>query len=271
MGVVPAARRRIGLAGYLDYLVLGVPLGWLMWLYARVDPNVDRLPWAVRLISFLVLELLLVRQVRWSPGSSLLGISVLTPTAVEEDSQETLAGRSFVVDAFLKREERWWTLLLGVFLVLDGAKAFTRWMWFVPPTHVFGIEIASALAPTVLVVEGAIAWMIAWGVLRLRTWPVLGGAVYMVLSSISETVAWPVLPELIGRYTVLRRASQGLTVRTGEVETMQAVMPYAIVITPAVIAVWLLFVALRARNARRSGAASMAGAEQAQDHRGTPG
>jgi hypothetical protein len=262
MAVVPAARRRIGLAGYLDYLVLGVPLAWLMWLYAWVNPGLDRLPWAVKLISFLVLEVLLVRQVRWSPGSKLLGISVLTPTALEEGSQETLAGRRFVVDAHLKREERWWTLLLGVFLVLDGAKAFTRWMWFVPPTHVFCIEVSSALAPSVLVVEGAIAWVIAWGVLRLRPWPVLGGAVYMVVSSVSEAVAWPILPELIARYIVLRRASQGLTVKAGEVETMQAFMPYALVIAPAVIAVWLVLVALRARSSRRSGAASMVAADR---------
>jgi hypothetical protein len=165
MAVVRAAKRRIGLGGYLDYLVLGVPLAWLMWLYAWVNPDVDRLPWAVRLISFLVLEVLLVRQVRWSPGSSLLGISVLTPTALEEGSQETLAGRRFVVDAFLKREERWWTLLLGVFLVLDGAKAF---------------------------------------------------------------------------------------------------MPYALVMTPAVITIWLVLVALRARHARRFGAASIVGPDQLQ-------
>ncbi len=39
MAVVSAARRRIGLAGYLDYLVLGVPLAWLMWLYAWANPT----------------------------------------------------------------------------------------------------------------------------------------------------------------------------------------------------------------------------------------
>jgi len=102
-------------------------------------------------------------------------------------------------------------------------------------------------------------------VLRLRLWPTLAGAIYMALTAVSEAVAWPILPELIARYVVLRRASQGLTVRSGEVETMQAIMPYALVITPAVIAVWLVFVALRAQNARRSGVASKAGAEQLQD------
>jgi hypothetical protein len=90
----------------------------------------------------------------------------------------------------------------------------------------------------------------------------------MALTAVSEAVAWPILPELVGRYIVLRRASQGLTVRSDEVETMQAFMPYAIVITPAIIAVWLVLVALRARNARRSGAASLVGAEARQADRG---
>jgi len=246
----PASRRRLALAAYLDYLLFGIPWVLALWIGERSLPALANLPSATKVVAFVVFEFVLLRQARWSPGSWLLSIRMVVPTSLDAASQPTLAGRVFVVPASLKRHERWWTVLLGVLCVLDGSKAMVRWTMFVPPTAIFGQRIPDEIVPAVLILVGAAELALAAGVLRLRLYPILAGALYYLLFAASFVASWSVMPALVEEYAHLRRASQGLAVRPGEVELLQSFVPFLFVAVPALLVGWFLLAAYRARRAR---------------------
>jgi ABC-type phosphate transport system permease subunit len=62
----------------------------------------------------------------------------------------------------------------------------------------------------------------------------------LALSVLSLAMSWPVLEEAIERVQVARREAQGLPIREGEIESMQAMLPFLSVGLLAVSIVLLL-------------------------------
>lgn len=243
-----ASKRRLALAGYLDFLVFGVPWAFLVWALSNSIPALGDLPFFVKVVAFLALEAILLRQVRWSPGSWLLSIRVLVPSALSDESQETFGGRVFVVRSAIRSVESWWTLLLGVLCVLNGAKSLVRWAMFVPPLALFGVRVPEEAVPAVMIAMGLVEWALAVGVLRLRASICLIGVVYYAASSVALYLSWHLFPAMVEEYTILRRAYQGLPVREGEIEMMQSIAPVLFVGVPILMALWILLVGIRARK-----------------------
>jgi hypothetical protein len=75
-GYVPAKKRRLLLSGYIDSLLFCIPWAILFWAINRfVDEGLTP-GFSWRFLAFLILEALLVRQIKWSPGNKLLGIKI---------------------------------------------------------------------------------------------------------------------------------------------------------------------------------------------------
>ncbi len=243
--LIVARRGRLLLAAYLDYLLFGIP--WTLWLWtsARLWPDLAGYPGWLRFVLFGVLELLLLGLVRWSPGLFALGIA-RAPLADPETGARLSV---WAVDPAVKAAERWWTMLLGVFAVLDGAKAAVRWALRHPPLPFFGQELPEPVADGLSAAVGAAECAV--GLLLLRAWPAAGlasAALYagVLLSSalsLSQLRAWAAAE------VIARRAYQGLPVRAGEVEIMQQAAPLLFVAAPVLLIAWSLLVHGRFRRA----------------------
>ena len=242
----PVANRRRLLAVYLDYLIFGAVWALALWGLSKVFPTLAGLPFAVKIAGFLILEALLLRLVRWSPGNQLLGIRLRLSDEFLTSKQESFLSGALVVDPRLLRSEAWWTILFGVLAILNGVKTAVRWTMFTPPAPEFGIQLSPEASVVVYVVSGSLHCLVGAAALQMR-WYVLPLSVgYYGLSSVSAFLSRDLWPAWIEAYTHARRSYQGMPVRPGEVEMLQSIAPM-IAIFPLVLLIWALAVFLRVR------------------------
>lgn len=130
---------------------------------------------------------------------------------------------------------------LGVYAYLEATKQFVRWTLMDRPMPFMG-AIPEGVQQIGLSLAFGAVFMIT-GILLLRLhqfgkWIGLGLTGVLIASNL---VSWPVYPEAIKRMVEARRAVQGLPVREGEIEMMQAFFPAFSLGLLVVIAVALLF------------------------------
>ena len=248
----PASQKRRVLAWYLDFLLFGSPWAILVWGFSQVFPFLAKLSLPISLLLFLPLESLLLRLISWSPGHWLLAIRRLPadPFAPPEASERRRA--RYVVEPWLKSNERWWTILFGVLLILDGAKSLVRWTMWTPPIPFMGVQLDEAASIVAMLAFGALKCALGYAALRLRPWMLLLGAAYYVLDLSSTLLSWRLLPGWVERYQIARRAYQGVPVREGEGEMMQRMLPGGIIVLAFLMIIWMLFAASRIRRARKT-------------------
>ena len=242
----PSRRRRL-LAVYLDFLLLGAPIHLALWALRQKLPWIDAGSVPLRLGWFAVIEWLLISRLKWSPGNYALGI-VLRPLAPLEGAIAPADERKEPrVDPGLLERERWWTVLAGVLFVLDGAKLMVRWTEWSRPMPFLGMALADGPSAATQVVLGVAEAAAGIGVLRLSPAAAAGGVAMAVLVMVSTLMSWALLPDWIAHDVIGRRAVQGLPVREGEVETMQALIPPFMVVVAAIEALWMALVWTRTR------------------------
>ena len=237
------SRRRLWLALYLDYLVIGGPLEVAVWALEPLLPGVSRASFAIRVAVVAVLELALFGPFDWSPGRRALGI-VRQPHPADGTPEDR---RPLVVDQRLLAAERWWTILLGVLLVLDGTKLLFRWTQWSRPMPFLGMALDGPTSAVFQVMLGIAVCVVGVGVLRLRAHAVMGGFVVTAVVLYSVLSSWALLPDWIAHDVTARRALQGRVPRPGELEFMKAVVPRMTVLFAAVTMGWLGLTLRRAR------------------------
>ena len=243
-----ASRRRLLLAIYLDYLLFGAPWTIATAALEQFWPGMKRLSFPLEVGFFLALEALLMARVRWSPGQYCLGIvtSERSPFAPIGPGEKP----AYLVNPWLLAHERWWTILLGVLVILDGAKAVTRWTRWHSPVPFMGVHLPFEASVACMVLFGlAEVWI---GVAALRLMPVvrpLGLAVFGLLAA-STVMSWGLMPDWIERYVVARRAAMGMTPRPREIEVLQALIPIGNLAAAVVAAIWTFGIGGRAMRAR---------------------
>jgi hypothetical protein len=121
----------------------------------------------------------------------------------------------------------WPNLVLGTFLMLDGLKMMVRWSLLDAVIPVFALTETTAVKVIILIAMGIISLVAGAVLLAFLPRARLTAAASLGLSSLSLAISWPVLDEAIGRVQVARRDAQGLPIREGEVESMQALLPFA--------------------------------------------
>lgn len=149
----------------------------------------------------------IARIIGLSPGEALLDY------ALDEADSET-------------RRRLWPNLVLGTFLMLDGLKLMVRWSQLDVAVPVFGMVETTALKVIVLVGMGAVSLIAGAMLLAFQLRSRIAAAGSLALSALSLVVSWPVLDEAIGRVQVARRQAQGIPIREGEIESMQAMLPF---------------------------------------------
>ena len=124
-----------------------------------------------------------------------------------------------------QRRRLWPNLALGTFLMLDGLKLMVRWSQLDMAVPVFGMVETTAAKVVILVAMGLVAVVAGALLLAFNPGARLAASASLALAAISLAISWPVLREAIGRIQVARREAQGLPIREGEIEAMQAMLP----------------------------------------------
>lgn len=222
-----ASFKRLLLAIYIDFLVyasvLYVP-SWLVSEALEIDPSA--LTWAV----FVAVEAGVWLAGRGSVGRWALGIGPRPDLLVEPG---------------LTTRERWWTLLAGVLLVLEGSKNLVRWTEGLPIAPLLGPDLSHVVAAATISALGLLN--VGAGLLVLRTsWVgAVLGAVIIVAETAGTLLHRDAFRQWAADNVVTRRALQGLPVRPDEIATMQMLTTDVMPGVMALGAVWLIAVAVR--------------------------
>ena len=221
--VNPASRKRILLALYLDYLVLSPVLAVGLYL----STGQFEVPTWQELIVLSIYEAILYR-VTDSPGFRLLSIRK-AGRSMHPEGQLPVAVDTLLVDSQIYFHEHWQTMLIGLLFVAEGSKQMVRWAMWIPPLPLFGIATNQTTFAAYSMVLGSLLMFTGYMIMRLKRvgfWLGIGIAALMAVSTVMSWNQWDgIARELLIR----RRAFQGLPVRSGEVEFMQALLPEALV------------------------------------------
>lgn len=221
-----ASLKRLLLAVYIDFLVYASVLHVPSWLASRsLDFDASFLTWAL----FIAVEAVVWLAGRGSIGRWALGIGPRPDLAV---------------DGVLMTRERWWTMLAGVLLVLEGSKNLVRWTEGLPIAPFLGPDTPQWMAASMISTIGLLNICAGLAVLRAYWIGAAAGAVFCLLEVAGVLANRGAFEQWAAENVLARRALQGLPVRPDEVEVMQMltvdVMPSAM----AVGALALLAVAL---------------------------
>lgn len=232
----PASKTRRILAVYVDFLLFSVVIALVSWVLAKVDPSLAVAPLWVQITTFLVVEAIILKVVAWSPGHWSLGVYRANVPGL---------GPKPIVNPSIANTERWWTMLLGVLIVLEGTKMAVRWALWHPPVPFMGIQLELAASTMLSVVMGAMLSAIGLFVLRCHTKAALLGMALYAISLISSVLSYELWSSWAAADVVARREYQGLPVREGEIETIRHWMPMLVVAGPALMFAWLFAVSRR--------------------------
>jgi hypothetical protein len=148
-----------------------------------------------------------------------------------------------VVEPSAKATERWWILLCGVFVLLEGTKIAVRWTLWHPPMPFMGLELGAVASGAVSVLFGCALCVTGLFVLRCdQRGAVLGTLLYIVVL-ISGVLSYEFWPSWVAQDVEARRAMQGVPVGEDEVQIMQRFIPLVFVGSPILMMAWLAFIA----------------------------
>jgi hypothetical protein len=239
--IIPASRKRFLLALYLDYLVLSPILA--VGLYLSTG-QFDVPTWQ-ELIVLLIYEAILYK-VTDSPGFRFLGIRKVG-RSMHPEGQLPVAVDTLVVDPQVYFHEHWQTILIGLLFVMEGSKQMVRWAMWIPPLPVFGIATNQASFAAYSMILGGLLMYTGYLFLRLKRAGFWVGAGIATSVATSTVMSWNQWDGIAGELLIRRRAFQGLPVRSGEVEFLQAILPEALIAFLLLTVVILFFVRKKLR------------------------
>jgi hypothetical protein len=255
----PASRKRLFVAGYLDYLIVGVPLALAVHLITSQWQEMQRASWPIRMAFFLTLEFVLMKKTQWSPGMRAMGIVAFRRSPFERPNDPRESRPAYLVEPAIFHRERWWTILLGVLLILDGARVAVRWTLWHAPMPLMGMQPGETAAILIRIVTGALEIVAGAGVLRLSRPGVALGAGVLGFQIVSWLTSWSLLPGWAAREVLARRAAAGAAPRQGEIAFMQSFAPVVMVAGGLLVMGWLVLAGWRVRRANQPGAGSFPG------------
>jgi hypothetical protein len=226
-----ASKKRRLLAVYVDFLLFSAAVALVCWALGRLDPSLAVAPLWVQITTFLVVEAIVVKAVAWSPGHWSLGIYRAAVPGL---------GPTPVVSPNIVNAERWWTVLLGVLIALEGTKMAVRWSMWHPPVPLMGAQLEFAPSAVFSVVMGGMLCAVGLFVLRCRPKAASVGMALYAIALISGALSYELWSSWAAADVVARREYRGLPVREGEIETMRRWAPMLAVGAPALMLAWLV-------------------------------
>lgn len=134
----------------------------------------------------------------------------------------------------------WLNLLVGALFYLDASKHFVRWIEMDRPMPIMGIVPEGGMQIAVDIGLGLIFLLMSVLMLRLHPLGKWVSGAGLGLLIVSTVVSWSQLPEAIARYVQARRDVQGLPVRDGEIEQMQAFYPPFLLVSTVLLLLLVL-------------------------------
>ena len=101
-------------------------------------------------------------------------------------------------------------------------------MW-IPPLPLFGIATNPTTFAAYCMVLGSLLMFTGYMFLRLKRVGVWLGIGIAALMAVSTTMSWNQWHDIARELLIRRRSFQGLPIRSGEVEFLQAILPEALV------------------------------------------
>ncbi len=236
----PARRRRLLLAGYIDFLLFSSAWGLLVFAFQDALPILAELPGYAKFVTFSVVEAALLRTRTWSPGAELLGVRFFAVRDRSAPIDQLWQGRVPYVSNEQKSRESWYTLALAIFIINDACKTLVRWTMWNPPMPFFGQPLGELTGAVIYLLSGAIGVYVAVQLFRVDVRGALVGALAGVGQAVSASLSWDLWDPWVAEQVTRRRAFQGFPVRDGEIEQMQAVMPELLIAGSVVLVVLLL-------------------------------
>lgn len=226
-----ASKKRRGVGVYVDYLLFAAVAAPVQWI---AQSRGVQLHWAVVFFAFALVESSLIKKLGSSAGYWALGI-------VRREGAP-------VVEASIKRRERWWTMALGVGLILKGAKDVVRWTEGLPPLPVFG---SGADVGAFLVVSALGAGNVGAGlaILRCRSVGAFMGMAVFVLEAGVLALSWSGIEGWIAARLSIRSELRGRGPVTAEqIAEFQGIFYVTLGVGMILTAVALVFTYLRFRR-----------------------
>jgi hypothetical protein len=245
-----ASRKRRILAWYLDFLIIGAPWALVVWGLAAAVPVIQTYSLPMQAVLVLAINSMLLRGASWSPGHWLLGIHKVMIKPPGDGDTSSQREPIFIVEPCLKSGERWWTILFGVFSILNGAKSLVRWTFWAPTMPVMGVQPSEGAAIVVCLIFGVLECALGCATLRLRPAILIVGPIFYGATLVSLLLSWSLLTAWAERYVIARLEYQGRPGQEDQVEFMQTIMPIGLVAGGAIAGIWMVLVLMRVRRAR---------------------
>lgn len=239
--IIPASRKRIVLAIYLDFVLFSA----LLTLGLYLTTGRLEVPTWEEFIGFSVYEAILY-GVTDPPGFYLLGIRKAERT-MNTEGQPPVAIDTLLVDPQVYFHENWLTILIGVLCVLEGSKQLVRWAMWTPPLPIFGLPTNQGSFATYSIVLGGMLIYTGYTFLRLKQVGFWLGLCIAASTAASAVMSWNQWDSIAQEMVIRRRTFQGLPVRVGEVEFMQSILPEALVASLLLSVVAMIFARKRLR------------------------
>lgn len=241
---VPASRKRRLLALYIDYLIVGSLWVLVQYLVTRFAPAVGDLPAWGRWALFGLFELTATRFDGIAPGARVLSMRRFSYRGAE-GSGRPLRGRLWFVDAWVKRNESWLSMIAAFLFVSDGVKSAVRWTMWNPPQPLFGMALNDFTSTVAYIGMGGLEVWLGYLLFTLHRRAAVGALAYTAGLAVSVVTSWnlwdPFLAEMITR----RHAYLGTGRAAERVQAFQAIMPEALVAGLALLLGLLIVLAVR--------------------------
>lgn len=226
--ILYASKKRLLLSWYIDFLFFMTLWGLLSYLL-HLEVNV---PFWVPYLLFVV--------VRAVSGSYIGSIGYLF-LGIEKETK--------AVNPAIFERENWLTILLGVLLILEGTKHLVRWTQMLVPQPVFGAFPDDIVLVIIHVALGISSILAGYWFLKLNLKGFYLAVSVAVINIISDTLSWNLWDPVVEKMVFARRELQGIPIRDGEVEFMQALFPEGMILMASFAVIAMLFTYRRFKNA----------------------
>ena len=218
--LLQASKKRLLLSWYIDFLFFMTIWGGLTYII-----DVDGIaPFWVPYVVFVV-----VRAVSFKFVGS-IGFSFLSINKDDLTVTETTLNK-----------ENWLTMLLGVLFVLEGTKQLVRWTQTFVSQPAFGFFPDESTQIIMHLMFGGISILAGYWFLKLDIRGFIAGIGVATLNVISDSLSWKLWDPIIEQMVLKRKEVQGLPVREGELEMMQALMPEGLIAFAIACIIAMLF------------------------------
>lgn len=240
--MIIASKKRLLLAFYLDYILVSLVVGY----FSIFVLNIKEVPIYINLVILLIFKSVITRKFE-SPGMKLLSISKRRISCMNDNGEMCLK-KTNIVDPEIYNNEKWLTILIGVFFILEGSKRCIRWAMWTPPSPFLGIQTDDLSFPLISIAMGVICIYAGYFYLKLSRYGFWLAVSILLTDTFSIILSWDQWDEICKQLIINRREYQGLPVTEESIHFMQSIIPEYTIGFSIIVLILLLFSFKKLKN-----------------------